>query len=77
MATKNGSLKQALAVLTHNQAAFVSQLAGEHTQLARNEQDIAEVKSLLDQIKHILVEHGKVLAALAEEIQQKIGFKSK
>jgi len=77
MATKNGNLEQALAVLTKNQAAFVSQLAGEHKRLAKNEQDIAEVKSDLNQIKHILIEHGKILAGLPEEIWQKIGFKSK
>jgi hypothetical protein len=77
MATKNGGLEQALTALIRNQAAFVSQLAGEHKWLARNERDIAKVKSDLDQIKHILIEHGKVLAGLLEEFRQKIGFKSK
>jgi septal ring factor EnvC (AmiA/AmiB activator) len=76
MATRNGQLETALATLIQNQAAFVSQLADEHRRLAKNEQDIAEVKSDLEQIKEILMEHGKVLAGLPEAIRQKIGFKS-
>jgi hypothetical protein len=77
MATKNGNLQQALAVLIQNQATFVSQLADEHKRLARNERDIAEVKSDLGQIKAILLRHDKVLADLPEAIRQKIGFKAK
>jgi hypothetical protein len=37
----------------------------------------ARIESELEQIKAILVEHGRVLAGLPEAIRQKVGFKNR
>jgi hypothetical protein len=75
--TLNGTkinLQEAVALLIHNQAAFVSQMAEmsrRHDQLAaQSERRFAAIERELHEIKRVLYE-------LPEAIRQKIGFKSK
>lgn len=72
MATKssngNDNLRQAMALLIQNQAAFVSHLR-------ETQQDMAAIRRELEQIKTILLRHDQVLADLPEAIRQKVGFK--
>ena len=70
MATKNGSLEQALAILIQNQALFVAGAAESERRFSRIERD-------LEQIKKLLMEHSEIMSGLTDAIRQKIGFKSK
>ena len=70
MATKNGSLEQALAILIQNQPQFVAGAAESERRFSRIERD-------LEQIKKLLVEHGEIMASLTEAIKRKIGFEAK
>ena len=67
-------LQQAIAVLLHNQATFVTQMAEvnrRHEELSeRTERRFAAIERELHEIK-------KVLYELPEAIRQKIGFKTK
>jgi hypothetical protein len=64
-----------MVLLIRNQAALLSQLTEDHKRLSKNEQDLADIKGDLAQIKAILLRHDQVLADLPEAIQQKVGFK--
>lgn len=69
---RNGAsenLQQALAVLIHNQATFLSHLTESYQRLSRIEGD-------LEQIKNILLRHETILNGLTEAIREKIGFKT-
>jgi len=72
MATKNGNLEQALAILIQNQAAFVSQLS---TINARMDDRFARIEERLDKIEHSLSDHHNILLGLLESIRKEIGFK--
>jgi len=73
----NNNLQEAMALLIRNQAAFLSQLTEDHKRLSKKEQDLADIKRDLAQIKAILLRHDQVLADLPEAIRQKVGFKSR
>jgi hypothetical protein len=74
------TLTQSQATLMQNQAIFVSQLneMNKHQVEVKVESDrrFARIEHELEQIKAILVQHSKVLAALPEAIRQKVGFKT-
>lgn len=66
----NYSLAQAIALLLHNEATFVSHLDENTQRFARIEKD-------LEQIKAILLRHEEMLQNLTEAIREKIGFKTR
>lgn len=70
MTLRNGSLEQAMALLIHNQAAFLSQMTQAFERM-RN------MESRLDKIEVILLRHEQMLIELPEAIRQKIGFKGR
>ena len=80
-----------MALLFQNQVAFLAQLTEDHKRFSKIEEDVAENKRDLDQIKAILLRHEQILnelseainklpeaiSKLPEAIRQKIGFKAK
>lgn len=70
MAVKNGSLAQAMALLIHNQAAFLSHMTQAFERMRNMERR-------LDAIEAILLRHERILNELPELIRQKIGFKAR
>ena len=84
MATKNGSLEQAMALLIQNQAAFIqNQAAFMQNQtsllahLSDTKMEVLAMRKDLEQIKSILLRHEQTLDQLPEAIRQKIGFKGR
>ena len=80
----NGNLEQAMALLIHNQAAFISQLARSDERFARNDERFARmderfarIEERLDKIEHTLEDHHQILIGLLESIRKEIGFKFK
>jgi len=78
--TKNG-LEQAMIMLIHNQAQFVSQMMALNARIderfERIENELAEIRKILLQHSDILARHEQILQALPEAIRQKIGFESR
>ena len=84
---QNGHLAEAMALLFQNQVAFLAQMTEDHKRFSKIEEDVAENKRDLDQIKAILLRHEQMLtellklpdaiSKLPEAIRQKIGFKAK
>ena len=70
MAVRNGSLEQAMALLIHNQAAFLSQMSQAF-------EGMRNMERRLDAIEAILLRHEKMLIELPEALRQKIGFKAR
>ncbi|HEY3131547.1 MAG TPA: hypothetical protein VGL91_18980 [Acidobacteriota bacterium] len=70
MATKSGSLEQAITLLIQNQALFQSEMS----QAFR---EMREMKEKLDVIEKILIQHSQTLAGLPEAIRQKVGLKNR
>ncbi|HLQ75714.1 MAG TPA: hypothetical protein VK210_00065 [Terriglobia bacterium] len=71
-ANQRGShLEEAVALLIHTQASFVSQLAEASRQ---NEKQFSEIRKLFGTIEAMLLRHERILADLPEAIRQKIGF---
>ena len=64
----NHSLEQAMTLLIHNEAAFLS-----HLTETRNE--MREIRREFEQIRAILIRHEEILNHLPEAIREKIGFK--
>jgi hypothetical protein len=76
----NGKLEVAMALLLHNQAEFVAQMA-------RIEQRLADYRARADEtdrinaerfarIETLLLDHHKKLEELTEAVREKFGFKS-
>ena len=61
-------IAEAIALLLHNEAKFVSHLDEDRQRFARIERD-------LDIIKAMLLRHEEMLQKLPEAIRDKIGFK--
>lgn len=81
---KNG-LEQAMILLIHNQAAFLTQITAMNARMderfvqiderfARIEKELAEIKMILLRHEDILMKHEQILQGLPEAIRQKIGF---
>jgi hypothetical protein len=69
--TRNGrseNLENAIALLLHNQAAFLAHLDEDRQRFARIERH-------LELIKALLIKHEEILQKLPEAIRDKIGFK--
>jgi len=62
------NLQEAIALLLHNQAQFVSQQAQFVNQFAESQRRFANIERKLDLIERILYD-------LPEAVRQKIGFK--
>ena len=70
MATRkneNGNLESAMALLIQNQAEFL-------THLTETRLNFASLKTELDLIKQLLLQHDRILKDLPEKIREKIGF---
>lgn len=67
--TGNLSLEEAIALLIHNQAAFVSNLNETNQRFSRIENELAQIRA-------ILLRHEQMLQNLPEAIREKIGFKT-
>ena len=78
MKSSNNSLAQAMALLIHNQAAFLSQFTETRQRMANLEEDIRteirHIKATLLRHEQILNEQGEAIRKLPEAIRQKIGF---
>ena len=75
--TSNGTkvnLQEAIALLLHNQAAFVSQMAESNR---RHDELAAQSERRFAAIERELYEIKRALHDLPEAIRQKIGFKTK
>jgi len=68
------NLREAIALLIHNQASFVSQMAEMNK---RRDELAAQSERRFAAIERELHEIRKVLLELPEAIRQKIGFKTK
>ena len=68
---RGNHLEEAVALLIHTQASFVSQLAETSRQ---NEKQFSEIRKLFGTIEAMLLRHERILADLPEAIRQKIGF---
>jgi hypothetical protein len=75
MATKNGSLEQAMTLLIQNQAAFMQNQTALLTHLSDTKMEVLAMRKDLEQIKTILLRHDQTLTQLPEAIRQKIGYK--
>lgn len=74
MAAKNGNLEQAMALLIHNQAQFVTEM----TDINRRYNELKEeTAKRLANIETLLIQHDQLLKNLPEAIREKIGFKAK
>jgi len=75
---KSSHLEEAIALLIHTQATFVSQLAEANKERAEtsreNEKTVKEIREDIRQIKATLLRHERILSELPEAIRQKIGF---
>lgn len=71
------SLAQAIALLIHNEAKFVSHLDETNQRFARIERDLDEIKATLLRHEEILLRHEQSLQNLTEAIREKIGFKNR
>jgi hypothetical protein len=73
-------LDEAMALLVHNQASFVSQLAENNRQHLKFEREANErfgrIEAQMAEIIRVLNEHGRTLERLPEAVREKIGFKS-
>ena len=80
-ASTNGrtNLEEALALLLHNQAEFVSQLRESDRAHLRFERETSErfarIEAQMAEIIRVLAEHGRLLERLPEAVREKIGFK--
>ncbi len=83
----NGRLEEAMALLFHNQASFVAQLAETNRQIAESERRMAEtnrinserfarIETMLIEHNRILADHSRTLQSLTDAIREKIGFKA-
>lgn len=83
---RNGNLAQAIALLVHNQAEFIAQLAQSNKERAELQRQSVEmerqmdlrmtrIENTMEEIKAILIRHERMLEQLPEALQQKIGFK--
>src|SRR5438045_3684502 len=68
----NGRLEDAIAVLTQNQAKFITDMAAIRRQMAQTERVNA---ARFARIEAILLEHTRILQALPDAVRDKIGFK--
>ena len=86
--SQNGKdrLEEAIALLIHNQAAFVGQKAETdraHAEFERRHLKVeaetaerfASIESKMAEIIRVLTEHGRKLERLTEAVREKIGFK--
>lgn len=75
----NGHLEEAMALLIHNQAAFLTRVSEIDRQNAetnrQNAERFARIETILLEHSRILREHTRLLEALPETIRDKIGFK--
>jgi hypothetical protein len=73
-------LDEAMALLIHNQAAFVKQISDTDRRHLEYERETAErfarIEAQMTEIIRVLNEHGRVLERLPEAIRDKIGFKA-
>ena len=78
-AAGNGNLAQAIALLIHNQAAFLAQLAETNRNLETTkveaEKRFARIEAKFEEVITVLRRHEQILNDLPEAIRQKIGFK--
>jgi hypothetical protein len=81
------TLLQNQAILVQTQAAFVAQKAETDRHMADTDRQMAEIKHELTELKKsnaerfarieaILLEHNRILAALPDQLREKIGFKT-
>lgn len=80
MATKarngrNGNLEAAIALLMQNQAEFLGHLSETRKDVIGMRSELEQIKTLLLQHDQILKNHDQLLKDLPEAIRQKIGFK--
>ena len=78
-AVGNGNLAQAIALLIHNQASFLAQLAETNRNLETTKMEgnkrFARIEAKFEEVIAALRRHEQILNELPEAIRQKIGFK--
>ena len=82
-AKSNGSkLEEAMALLIHNQAAFVAghreherDMAAFRREMIEMRGQLTDVIRVLNEHTQILEQHGKILAGLPEAVRERMGFK--
>jgi hypothetical protein len=79
---RNGTLTQAMALLLHNQAELVAQMAQVNKDRAQTDQRFRDIERTIEEMKSILAHHDVILRQIQETLQglpeavrQKIGFK--
>lgn len=77
---QNGNrLEEAMTLLIHNQAAFLSRVADTDRRLAEIERESSErfkrIENDMAAILRVLSEHSRMLEQLPEAVRNKIGFK--
>jgi hypothetical protein len=79
-ANGNGRLEEAMALLIHNQAAFVAGQRETDTRIAelerRMEERFQRIENMLLEHNRILLEHNRILEALPEAMRDKFGFRA-
>ena len=69
-----------MALLIHNQAAFVEQIARNDQERLKlqqkSDETFARIEERFSRIEAILLQHTRILEQLPELIRKKIGFKS-
>jgi len=71
-------LEEAIALLIHTQATFVSQLAESSREnekrFSEMQKEFHEIRKHLFSIEAVLLRHERILTDLPEALRQKIGF---